>query len=133
MKNPKNISYVIYSAMTCIVSLYASFSIIGYLVYGNNLQSSVTLNLCARDPITAFFFVLAKLLYGVAIFTSFLLQFYVPMDFIEPPLYAKLKLDYLTYKFPKFHGVIQTTIKLGFRTILVLFTGNISLIDVCVC
>lgn len=48
------------------------------------------------------------------------------MDFLEPPLYKRLKLDYLTYKFPKYHKVIQVVVKLGFRSILVLFTGELS-------
>lgn len=70
-------------------------------------------------------FLVAKLLLIYNAFASYLLQFYVPLDFLEPPLYKKLKLDYLTYKFPKYHNWIKTAVQLGFRTLLVLFTGNI--------
>jgi len=45
-------------------------------------------------------FTIAKFFYGYAIFASYMLQFYVPMDFIEPALYGRIKLDLLPYWFP---------------------------------
>ena len=36
---------VVYSAMIVTIALYASFGALGYLVYGGDIQSSITLNL----------------------------------------------------------------------------------------
>ena len=36
---------MVYSAMAVIVILYASFGALGYLVYGADIKSSITLNL----------------------------------------------------------------------------------------
>ena len=46
------------------------------------------------------------------------------MDFLEPPFYKYIKLDYLTYRYPKYHNKIKTAIQLVFRTGLVLLTGK---------
>ena len=63
-------------------------------------------------------------MFAYSVFSSHLLQFYVPMDFLEPPFYKYIKLDYVTYKYPKYHNVIKTAIQLGFRTGFVLLTGK---------
>ena len=69
------------------------------------------------------FFNIAKLFYSYAILSSFLLQFYVPMDFLEPPLYDKMRLDQLMYYFPRHHNKVRFFVQILFRTLLVLFTG----------
>lgn len=55
---------------------------------------------------------IAKLYFSYDIFVTYLVQYYVPMDFLEPPLVALLgyKCEYL-----------KLTI---FRTVVVLATGN---------
>ena len=54
---------------------------------------------------------IAKLYFSYAIFVTYLVQFYVPMDFLEAPLIAQL-------------GVKHEHLKLMiFRTILVIITG----------
>ena len=68
-------------------------------------------------------FLLAKLLFAIATFASFVLQFYVPMDFIEPPLYEKMRLGKLMYYFPRHHDKLKLLIQISFRTTLVLLTG----------
>lgn len=45
MKTPSHAKPVIYGAMTIVTILYTVFGTIGYIVYGNNIQSSITLNL----------------------------------------------------------------------------------------
>ena len=69
------------------------------------------------------FFLLAKLLFAYATLASFLLQFYVPMDFLEPPLYEKMKLGQLMYYFPRHHGKVKLLVQICFRTSLVVLTG----------
>ena len=68
-------------------------------------------------------FLLAKLLFAIATLASFVLQFYVPMDFLEPPLYEMMKLGRLMYYFPRHHEKLKLLVQIGFRTSLVLLTG----------
>ncbi len=72
-------------------------------------------------------FLIAKLFYAYAIFASFMLQFYVPMDFLEPPVtkgidWLKEKF-YLVYRYPNHHQLLNTALLLVFRTSLVLLVG----------
>ena len=70
-------------------------------------------------------FLLVKLFFSYIIFVAFMLQFYVPMDFLEPIVYHKLlKVDHLTYRFPRCHGFIQGLIQNGFRVVIVLLIGT---------
>ena len=69
-------------------------------------------------------FIIVKLYFTYAIFASFALQFYVPMDFLEPPFFSRLKLDKLTYYFPRFHNQVKLAIQLAFRTFLVVLIGE---------
>ena len=70
-------------------------------------------------------FLLTKLLFAYSVFSSFLVQFYVPMDFLEPYVYQIVRTNYLVYKYPRHHEAIKTAIQLTFRTILVLVTGKL--------
>ena len=49
MKNPLNARYVIYAAMSVVTILYSVFGLVGYLVYGSDVQGSITLNLCSTN------------------------------------------------------------------------------------
>ena len=78
------------------------------------------------------FFLIAKLYYAYAIFVTFLLQFYVPMDFLEPPLNRainRMKERFcvqLEYRFPeknKFHNTLNDVLFLVFKTLIVLVIG----------
>lgn len=69
-------------------------------------------------------FIIVKLYFAYAIFASFLLQFYVPMDFLEPAFFDLVKLDRLTYRFPRHYKKLQSLVKLTFRSALVLLTGE---------
>lgn len=53
-----------------------------------------------------------------------MLQFYVPMDFLEPGLLELIKADRLSYYFPRRHTQLMSLIQLVFRTALVLITGR---------
>ena len=45
MKNPSNANSVIFGAMIIVTLLYTVFGTMGYLVYGSDIKSSITLNL----------------------------------------------------------------------------------------
>ena len=45
MRNPSNAKPVIYGAMIIVTLLYTVFGTMGYLVYGSEIKSSITLNL----------------------------------------------------------------------------------------
>lgn len=53
MKKPENALWVVYAAMALVVVLYASFGALGYMVYGNDIKSSITLSLNGHSRIGA--------------------------------------------------------------------------------
>lgn len=68
-----------------------------------------------------------KLYFAYAIFASYLLQFYVPMDFLEPSFLKLIKVDRLVYYYPQHHEKLKnlkTLIRLTFRSVLVVLTGE---------
>ena len=69
------------------------------------------------------FFVLAKMFYSYAIFATYMVQFYVPMDFLEPVLYKYLRLHKLKDRFPTHHSTVKTAIENLFRAMVVMVTG----------
>ena len=64
------------------------------------------------------FYIIAKILFAYATFASFLLQFYVPMDFLEPAILEKMKLN--TTARSEFKVIVQVF----FRSVTVLFIGE---------
>ncbi|XP_062549452.1 proton-coupled amino acid transporter-like protein CG1139 [Armigeres subalbatus] len=83
MKTPKDFcrwNGVLNTGMTIVVCLYAAVGFYGYLKYGDETQGSVTLNL----PSHLFLAELVRLLMAVAVFSSYALQFYVPINIISP-------------------------------------------------
>lgn len=73
-------------------------------------------------------FLLVKLFFSYIIFVAFMLQYYVPMDFLEPIIYNRvLKVDHLTYHFPRYHHFIKSFIQTCFRVAIVLLIGTIDI------
>merc|ERR550519_1664056 len=66
-------------SMVTIALLYIFMGFFGYLRYGDHIMSSITLNL-PESPLAE----IALLMFSVAIFFSYALQFYVVMDIIGP-------------------------------------------------
>ncbi|XP_059490178.1 proton-coupled amino acid transporter-like protein CG1139 [Neocloeon triangulifer] len=95
-------------AMFVIVSLYVAVGACGYLKYGSDVQGSITLNL-PNDNVLA---QVVKVMFSVAIFITYALQCYVPVDIIWN--------NYLRQKYEKSSN--KLLIELGVRTILVLIT-----------
>lgn len=50
MKQPDKAKHVIYGGMSMITVMYAIFGLVGYLVYGDEVNGSVTLSLCGTNP-----------------------------------------------------------------------------------
>lgn len=81
MKTPKSFlgcPGVLNSGMFVVVCLYTGFGFFGYLRYGDGVEGSVTLNLPEQDILAQ----LVKVMIAVAIFITYSLQFYVPMEII---------------------------------------------------
>ena len=64
------------------------------------------------------FYIIAKILFAYATFASFLLQFYVPMDFLEPAILEQMKLN------TEAHKSIKVVVQIFFRSVTVLFIGE---------
>ena len=95
-----------------------------YTLYPSHGDSNYFLGLCR-------FFFLAKLYYAYAIFAGYLLQFYVPMDFLETPLYSRLRLHTLEYKYPRQRHRIFPFFQILFRVVVVIITGMYDIVHAC--
>merc|ERR1719193_2592067 len=71
---------VLNTSMVIIACLYISMGFFGYLKYGEDIMSSITLNLPQDDILAQS----SLIMFSVAIFFSYALQFYVVMDIIGP-------------------------------------------------
>ena len=71
-------------------------------------------------------FLIVRLLYAYIIFASFLLQFYVPMDFLEPPflrLLSRLPFNWWKLCYLRHQDKLDTLFQTIFRTVIVLIIG----------
>uniref|UniRef100_A0A8D8V943 Proton-coupled amino acid transporter 4 n=3 Tax=Cacopsylla melanoneura TaxID=428564 RepID=A0A8D8V943_9HEMI len=81
MKKPNHFTgcpSVLTFGMGMVVSLYCAVGFFGFLKYGDDTEGSITLNLCKSDLLAQS----VKLMIAVAIFLTYALQFYVPMEII---------------------------------------------------
>lgn len=65
--------------MVIVVCLYTSIGFYGYLQFGCHVAGSITLNLPSQ-----WLYIMVKLLLAIAIFISFGIQFYVPLNLLKP-------------------------------------------------
>ncbi|XP_065886087.1 proton-coupled amino acid transporter 1-like [Dysidea avara] len=115
-KNPIHFPKVVYLGMGVITSLYTVFGALGYLAFGDDIDASITLNLPGDKHLHSVVYHIVKLYFSYAIFVTLLVQFYVPMDFLEPPLIRRL-------------GVKHEIIKLSvFRTIIITITAGLAIV-----
>nr|XP_053654390.1 proton-coupled amino acid transporter-like protein pathetic [Cherax quadricarinatus] len=110
MKTPREfggLTGVLNTAMMLVVCLYASVGFFGYLQYGSTVQGSITLNLPASDPLAQ----TVKLLMAIAVYMTYPLQMYVPVEILLPAVTRH------------FHTKCTKTIaEYVFRTAMVLLT-----------
>jgi len=83
MRHPKDMltwNGVLNTSMILIVCLYIAVGFYGYLVYGDDIKSTITLNLPPEDILAQ----VTMALFSLAIFFSYALQFYVLMEIVGP-------------------------------------------------
>jgi len=85
MRNPGDMrgwNGVLNTSMTLVSCLYIAIGFFGYLKYGEAVSGSITLNL----PVNEFLATAVKIMMSVAIFLTYALQFYVPVELLNPTL-----------------------------------------------
>ena len=119
MRHPEDfagIFGVMNTGMSLVVILYTAMGFFGYLKYGTDIQSSITLNFTegALGEVI-------KGMFAVSIFLSYGLQLYVPIKIIWPWLKEKFS---LTSRYPEQKLVFM---EWGLRTLFVFFTCKLTL------
>jgi len=71
---------VLNTSMVIVSCLYIAVGFFGYLKYGDAVSGSITLNL----PVNEFLATLVKVMMSLAVFFTYALQFYVPVDLLNP-------------------------------------------------
>lgn len=71
---------VLNTSMVIVSCLYIAVGFFGYLKYGDAVAGSITLNL----PVNEFLATLVKVMMSLAVFFTYALQFYVPVDLLNP-------------------------------------------------
>ncbi|CAL4062977.1 unnamed protein product, partial [Meganyctiphanes norvegica] len=98
---------VLNTGMLTVVCLYAGMGFFGYLRYGSTVAGSITLNLPASETLGQ----VVKILMAIAVFLTYPLMFYVPIEILTPSLVKRFE-----SKRTKF------LVEYAFRTVLVLLT-----------
>lgn len=97
MKNPKDFggwNGVLNTGMVVVACLYTAVGFFGYLKYGESARmGSVTLLLPSNDILAQS----VRLMMAVAIFLSYCLQFYVPMNVVWPTIKSYLQTEKQQY------------------------------------
>ncbi|CAG9785661.1 unnamed protein product [Diatraea saccharalis] len=109
MKTPEDFggcTGVLNLGMVIVAALYTAIGFFGYLKYGEHVLGSITLNL-PNDWLAQS----VRTVMAAAIFLSYGLQFYVPMNIVWPFVKSKLKSDEALK-----HGEIVTRVVLIFIT-----------------
>jgi len=78
-KKPKDFVFVMYCSIIFVIILYITVGFFGYLAYPNDIKGSVTLNLSETH-----FHMAVQSSYGLAIYCTYFIQFYVPMTIVIP-------------------------------------------------
>ena len=89
MKTPddmKGWNGVLNTSMVLVSCLYIAVGFFGYLKYGETVTGSITLNL----PVDEFLATLVKIMMSLAVFFTYALQFYVPVDLLNPFIQSRI-------------------------------------------
>ncbi|XP_057312174.1 neutral amino acid uniporter 4-like [Hydractinia symbiolongicarpus] len=109
MKKPEDFDWVLNVGMSVVTFMFISMGLLGYLAFGDAVEGSVSLNL----PDT-WLYDLVKIAYALAMFLTYFLQFYVPIQIMLPSVLNK---------YQKRHG---SCFEYSFRTFLVLLTSALA-------
>ncbi|ELU12760.1 hypothetical protein CAPTEDRAFT_170430 [Capitella teleta] len=77
---------VLNTGMVIVAVLYLATGFYGYLSFGDDIKSSITLNLDTNNPL----YLSVQVIFAVCIFLTFALQFYVPVLLIWPFFHQRL-------------------------------------------
>merc|ERR1711936_826613 len=80
---------VLNTSMILVSCLYIAVGFFGYLKYGDQVSGSITLNL----PVDQFLATLVKIMMSLAVFFTYALQFYVPVNLLNPILKRRVHPD----------------------------------------
>lgn len=114
MKTPQDfggLSGVLNTGMVIVASLYTAVGFFGYLKYGENVAATITLNLDSNAVLAQS----VRLMMALAIFLSYGLQFYVPMNIIGPWFRTLFTGEYA-----------QNLSDTALRIVLIIFTCKLS-------
>ncbi|KAI6647343.1 Proton-coupled amino acid transporter 1 [Oopsacas minuta] len=118
MSNPNLFVPILWIGMVLVITSFVILGVFGYFAFGSNLAEVISLNLPERvmSPIDLVYTVaIVYLTFGI--FSSYLVQFYVPIEIIEPIFIRRIQS-------PKLKILVQYII----RTILVTFTALIPIV-----
>uniref|UniRef100_T1J4P4 Amino acid transporter transmembrane domain-containing protein n=1 Tax=Strigamia maritima TaxID=126957 RepID=T1J4P4_STRMM len=115
MKTPQDfggLTGVLNTAMVIVACMYTAVGFYGYLRYGDDVLGSVTLNL-PKDALG----LSVRLAYALAIFLTYLVQFYVPIQIMWPIIEKRL---------PGRVQVYNNVLEYAFRAFMVLLTFTLA-------
>lgn len=115
METPKSFGGVLNIGMTAITLLYAFFGAVGYIKYGKYIESSITLNLPQKTMLAQ----AVKVIFAVAVYITFALQCYVPVDIMWN--------DYLKKQFKKQSNTLTKEYLLRVVVVILIFVLAISI------
>ncbi|XP_033098513.1 proton-coupled amino acid transporter 1-like isoform X2 [Anneissia japonica] len=105
MRNPEDFKKVLFCGMSFVGLMYLMMGTFGYLTFGECLKDTITLDIPQDEGI----YIAVKLLFVIAIFITYGLQFYVPVQILYPPIKNKFNIERDIWEYV-------------FRTVLVLIT-----------
>ncbi|XP_013161764.1 PREDICTED: proton-coupled amino acid transporter 4-like isoform X1 [Papilio xuthus] len=105
--------------MVLVAVLYAVVGMFGYLKYGDDVKGSITINL-PQDEILA---LTAKVMVATAVYFTYCLQMYAPMDII----WSRIK-DSMKQKFHNIGQIILRTISVALTVILAVAVPDLELL-----
>ena len=105
MKKPGEFKWVLNTGMLFVFLLYVAFGFLGYNKYHDAIQASISLNLPSN-----WYFSMTKVLFGLAMYVSYALQFVVPVRILMP---------WVNRTFPQGTEVVREYL---FRLVLIMVT-----------
>ena len=117
ISKPNLFQPILWTGMFIVMTSYVILGMVGYFTFGSNLAEIISFNLpkVIRSPLDLVYPV-ATLFLSFGIFCTYFLQFYVPMEIIEPIFLYRINSSKL-----KLFGQIII------RTILVIFTALVAI------
>ncbi|CAF0857460.1 unnamed protein product, partial [Didymodactylos carnosus] len=101
---------VLNTGVLLVTILYFFVGFYGYIRYGDGARGSISLNLPVENPL----YQVTKIMYAVAIFLTYNLQFYVPLTLLWPRVCRKILY--------KYHDKALKLFEIGFRSFLIILT-----------